>query len=365
MIYFDNAATTFPKPQSVQTAVLYAMQNFSSPGRGGYPLAMAAAKMQFRCRQKAAELFDCEPEQVVFTFHATHALNLAIKTLVQRQDRVVVSGFEHNAVMRPLYAIGARVTVAGRKLFAPEDTISCFENALKTKPKAAICTHVSNVFGYRLPILEIAALCRQYDVPLIIDASQAAGIEPVSLRKTGAAFIAMPGHKGLYGAQGTGLLLCSRPPKPLLEGGTGSQSALQTMPDFLPDCAEAGTANAVGIHGLLAGMEFVSAHPELAAHEQKLLRQLADGLRGFSELIVFEGKAQTGVLSFVPRHIDCEQLAQKLADSGVAVRAGLHCAPLAHRSAGTFDTGTIRISFSYFNQSGEIEKFLMLLSEFL
>ena len=254
MIYLDNGATTLHKPKAVRLAVNRALLRCANPGRGGYPAAMEAAEAVFRCRNLAGELFDCPPERVVFTMNCTHGLNMAIRTLVHPGDRVVISGFEHNAVTRPLHALGAQVTVAGRKLFDWKDTLEAFDRALAQKPVAAVFTHVSNVFGYILPVRELAELCRLHGVPFILDAAQSAGSRPVGLRSLGAEFIAMPGHKGLLGPQGTGLLLCGRDPEPLMQGGTGSISAEQDMPDFLPDRIEAGTHNMPGIAGLLAGI---------------------------------------------------------------------------------------------------------------
>lgn len=367
MIYFDSGATTFQKPKEVAQAVNHAMRTMASPGRGGYRQAAAAADAVFRCRQLAASMFECETEQVVFTFNATHGLNLAIKTLVAPGARVVVSGFEHNAVMRPLRKLQAQVVTAGRRLFNPGDTLAAFSAAITPDTAAVICTQVSNVFGYHLPIGEIAALCRQCRVPLVIDAAQAAGVVPVSLKKTGAAFIAMPGHKALYGPQGTGILLCNRLPQTLLEGGTGSQSALQQMPDWLPDRAEAGTANVPGICGLMAGMEYVQQRgvAEIAAHETHLSRRLQQQLAQIRGIRVFQGAAQTGVTSFQTTKMDCEEVAQALAQRDIAVRAGLHCAPLAHESAGTLQTGTVRVSFSCFNTEAEVDRFVMALSQIL
>ena len=229
MIYFDSAATTLQKPPQVALAVQDAMRRCASVGRGGHKAAMAAAETVYSCRELAAELLGAEAEQVIFTMNATHGLNIAVNTLVPMGGRVVVSGFEHNAVTRPLHARNARLTIAGRRLFSPEDTLAAFEEALAEKPDAVICTQVSNVFGYILPMAHIAALCRSRGVPLIIDASQAAGTLPVSLKETGARFIAMPGHKGLYGPQGTGLLLCADGAEPILYGGTGSNSAEQEI----------------------------------------------------------------------------------------------------------------------------------------
>ena len=183
MIYLDNGATTLHKPQAVRAAVNRALLRCANPGRGGYPAAMEAAEAVFRCRSLAGEMFDCEPERVVFTMNCTHGLNMAIRTLVHPGDRVVISGFEHNAVTRPLHAIGARVTVAGRKLFSWEDTLADFDRALSEKPVAAIFTHVSNVFGYVLPVEQLAELCRLHGVPFLVDAAQSAGSRPVSLKK--------------------------------------------------------------------------------------------------------------------------------------------------------------------------------------
>ena len=233
MTYLDNGATSFPKPEAVSRVMRFALKNCANPGRGGYPAAMTAAKIVLKCRQRAAKLFTCEPEQVVMTANCTHGLNIAINTLVKPGGRVVISGFEHNAVTRPLHRRQAKVLVAGRKLFDWSDTLGEFEEALRSGVDAAVFTHVSNVFGYILPVYEMAALCRRYGVPFILDGAQSAGTLPINMKELGAHFIAMPGHKGLLGPQGTGLLLCGVEPAPLLQGGTGSMSAQQEMPDSL------------------------------------------------------------------------------------------------------------------------------------
>lgn len=347
MIYLDNGATSFHKPESVYRAMRCALDNCANPGRGGYPAAMAAAKTVLRCRERAAGLFHCEPEQVAMTANCTHGLNIAINTLVKPGSKVVISGFEHNAVTRPLHARKAQITVAGRKLFCWEDTLETFEDALKKGADAAVFTHVSNVFGYILPVYELADLCRQYGVPFVIDAAQSAGMLPIDLQKLGADFIAMPGHKGLLGPQGTGLLLCAREPIPLLQGGTGSLSALQEMPDFLPDSLEAGTLNVPGIAGLSVGIAYVleQTPQRILERESREARRCAVALENLG-FRVFQGENQSGTVSFVP-HMDCEETARLLAEQGIGVRAGLHCAPLAHESAGTLDTGTVRISFGH------------------
>ena len=347
MIYLDHGATSFPKPASVRQAVQAAMLRCANPGRGGHRPAMEAAEQVFQARLTAGELFSCQPEQVIFTSNCTHGLNIAIRTLVKPGDKVVISGFEHNAVTRTLRDIGARVIVAGRKLFDREDTLTEFEKALKQGPKAAVFTHVSNVFGYILPIQEMGRLCRQKGIPFVVDAAQSAGSIPVSLQSSGAAFIAMPGHKGLLGPMGTGILLCGEVPKPLLTGGTGSESENQAMPEDLPERCEAGTVNVPGIAGLEAGMKMILKEgvQAIGRREQRFAGEAARKLEqlGFR---IFRGTNQAGTFSFVPR-CDCEDAAAQLAKQGIAVRAGLHCAPLAHESAGTFETGTVRVSFGY------------------
>ncbi len=373
MIYLDSAATTFQKPSSVRAAVLRAMQTMSSPGRGGYPSARAAEEALFRCRSLAAETFGiAEAERVVFTTSATHGLNIAIKSLVPRGGRAIISGWEHNAVTRPLHALEAKTIVARSPLFDRDACVRAFRRALSAGANAVICTAASNVFGYLLPVEEIAPLCREAGVPLIVDASQSAGVVPLDMGSLGAAFAAMPGHKGLYGPQGTGLLLCGTAEwtEPLLEGGTGSASLQQEMPDFLPDRLEAGTHNMPGIAGLEAGLRFVRkmTPQRIARHEQSLIRRAAEGLRrlrGVTGYCAEDEEAQLGVLSFTVEGRESEAIAEALARRGVAVRAGYHCAPLAHRSAGTLESGTVRLSVSAFSQEAEIDGFLRALREII
>lgn len=358
MIYLDHGATSFPKPERVRRAVEKALLRCANPGRGGHGPAMEAAKVVYACRDRAARLFDCGPEQVVFTSNCTQGLNIAIHSLVKPGGRVVISGFEHNAVTRPLYARKAAVQVAGRKLFDWEDTLCRFEDALKQGADAAVFTHVSNVFGYILPVAEMAALCKQYSVPFILDAAQSAGSLPVSLKKLGAAFIAMPGHKGLLGPQGTGLLLCGGKTQPLLFGGTGNQSRLQTMPEELPERLEAGTLNVPGIAGLGAGMACVEeTGVEKIGKKEKYQSEFCINALQKLGYSVFCGPHQSGVVSFLPG-MDCEEFAHNLGQQGFALRAGLHCAPLAHESAGTLESGTVRVSFGYNTSLEQTQRFI-------
>ena len=367
MIYFDAGATTLQKPEAVARAMYRAVGTLSSPGRGSYPATRAAEETDLRCRTLAAELFGVtDPEQVVFTSSATHGLNIAIRTLVKPGGRVVISGYEHNAVTRPLHAIpGVEIAVADAPLFDREEMVRQFAQALETPTDAVICTHVSNVFGYILPVKEIAARCREREIPLIVDASQSAGLLPIDLEGWGAEFVAMPGHKGLYGPQGTGLLLCRTTGEPILEGGTGSESRRQEMPEFLPDRLEAGTHNVPGAAGLLAGLRFVRRkRPDvLLRHEVHLKDLAAEGLAKEPGVQVFRSRAhQSGVLSFRMLGKDPGQVGDWLSQRGVALRAGLHCAPAAHETAGTLETGTLRLSFSAFNTPKEVERFLRIMA---
>ncbi len=360
MIYLDCAATSFSKPASVKKAMINALDTMSSPGRGAYSAAMLAADKVYECRTLACRLFNFDkPENVVFTMNATHALNIAIRTLAHRGSRVVISGYEHNSVTRPLHDIGAEVAVAAGELFDQGGTAAAFENKIHNAD-LAVCNHVSNVFGFVQPVYEISRLCRRYGVPLIIDASQSAGAETIDCARLGAAFIAMPGHKGLLGPQGTGILLCNEIPAPFMSGGTGSESLIQTMPYYLPDRVEAGTLNVVGIAGLCEGIRYVldKGAENIGAYEARLCREAAERLGRVPELEVFSGKAgaQAGVLSLRHKTLDCEELCERLGAKGIAARCGLHCAPLAHKTAGTEATGTVRISFSPFITPRQLSK---------
>lgn len=352
MIYLDNGATSFPKPQAVSQAVARALEQGANPGRGGYGAAMEAGNLVLNCREAAGRLFHCKPEQVVLTANCTQGLNIAIGSLIKEGDRVLISGFEHNAVVRPLYARKADLRIAGRRLFQWEEILESFRRELRRGVDAAVFTYVSNVFGYILPVEKLAALCREAGVPFILDAAQAAGSLKVSM-ELGADFIAMPGHKGLLGPQGTGLLLCGQPGKPLLYGGTGSQSRSHEMPQDLPERLEPGTLNVPGAAGLAAGISIVERKGTDAifrrehTQAEKLSRDLRD--LGFR---VFAGEHQAGTVSFQGRR-DCEEIAAYLGKRGIAVRAGLHCAPLAHESAGTIAQGTVRVSFGHEANDGQ------------
>lgn len=352
MIYLDSAATSLLKPRAVTMAMQNALQTMASPGRGSHIAAHRAAEKVFECRELACKLFNFDkPERIVFTMNASHALNIAIRSLIKSGDTVCVSGYEHNSVTRTLKGVGANIVVAKSKLFDASDTLDAFKKQIP-HADAVVCNHVSNVFGFILPVYDIAEQCRKHNVPFILDASQSAGIIDIDTKRLNAAFVAMPGHKGLLGPQGTGILICNADPKPLFYGGTGSDSIIQDMPDYLPDICEAGTHNVVGIAGLAEGIKYViKTKPEnIGKYEENLCAIMADGLRGVDGLEVFatDNGTQAGVLSVRHDSINVETLCERLGARQIAARCGLHCAPFAHQTAGTIDTGTLRLSFSPF-----------------
>lgn len=361
MIYLDSAATSLQKPRAVADAMVSAMRTMASPGRGGHRPAQLASEKAFECREELAALFNVdEPENVVFTMNATHGLNIALASIVSPGDRVVVSGWEHNAVTRPLHMLGAEIDVVRAPLFDTRATLEGFRRRIPGA-KCVVCTHVSNVFGFILPVYGIAELCREQGVPFVLDASQSAGALEVDAKKLGAAFIAMPGHKGLLGPQGTGVLLVNATAMPIMAGGTGSDSRSQTMPFFLPDRLEAGTHNIPGIAGLLEGVRYVRRRGTgaIERHESGLIRAMAQKLRSVPGLEVFladDANAQAGVLSVRHDSVGSEELGAALGAMGVCVRAGMHCAPYAHESAGTLETGTVRLSVSPFNTIQEVRR---------
>ena len=363
MIYLDNAATTLYKPRAVEQAVRRAMYGAAGYARGGYAAASRAGELVYACREQAAALFGVgEPERVIFTLNATHALNTAINALVKPDSRVIVSGYEHNAVMRPLTARNIEPTVLDTPLWDGAAMVSALKQALEHGADLMILSHVSNVFGSIAPLDEIAELLTAAGVPLILDASQSAGVAEIDVKRYPClAAVCMPGHKALYGPMGTGLLLAlddRLASRPLMAGGTGSLSESMNQPDFLPDAQESGTPNVPGIAGLAAGIRFVRSvgAANIAAHERKLVRELARALETNERLEVFSHPSQTGVLSVRVKGVPAEQAAAQLADAGIAVRAGLHCAPLAHRTAGTEETGTVRLSFSFYSTPGQAEQ---------
>ncbi len=369
MIYFDNAATTFPKPPAVRKTVEKALKEYANPGRGGHIPSMKAAEAVYECRKAVSGLFGLKnkPENVVFTNNATHALNIAIKSILKKGGHAVISGFEHNSVVRPLESLAGNGVTYARASSAPFDTdgaVRSFTTKIKEeKTDCVIINHLSNVYGNELPVYAIDRLCSEKNIPMIIDASQSAGSVEIDVSKlSGTAYICMPGHKGLYGPQGTGILLCCKDIflYSIIEGGTGSNSRSLRQPDYLPDVFESGTPNVPGIAGLSAGIDFVKRNTvkEIKRYERELLLYLKECfsvIRGTN--VITANDHSHGVFSFTLKDTDSEKVSDLLSKEGVCVRGGLHCAPLAHISGGTYVDGTVRVSFSVFNTKTEIRKF--------
>lgn len=368
MIYLDNAATTWPKPQGVREAVSRALREYgANPGRSGYEMGARTTQAVYDCRMSAAALFGAAgPECVIFQPSCTQAVNLVLKGCLKSGDHVVVSDLEHNAVMRPLEELKKRGVTVTAAVVVPGDndaTVDAFRKAMKPNTKLVVCTQASNVFGIRVPVERIAALCHQYEAKLCVDAAQSAGVVPIDLNSSGIDYLCCAGHKGLYGPMGTGMLIFRDPGDrlaTLVEGGTGTQSRSLFQPDDPPERYESGTQNVPGILGLRAGMEFVKRKgPERIWREElEKTALLYDRLSRTPGVLLYTERPQQPwslpVLSFNVEGMPCETVGEKLARQGIAVRSGLHCAPLAHDKLGTTE-GTVRVSPSAFTRREEME----------
>ena len=365
MIYLDNAATTWPKPPQVIRAMSGMLDKLgANPGRGGHLPAIMAGRAVERCREELAALMEADdPARVIFTKNCTEALNLAISGTLRRGDEVLCSHAEHNAVMRLLERFD-RTGQATVRVMEPDRTGVLLPHLLQRyitpRTRLVVVCHASNVTGVIQPVEQLGAVCRENGVPFLIDAAQTAGVLDVSLRRTHASMIAVPGHKGLLGPHGTGALLLAPDanPEPLICGGTGSASESLRQPDLLPDRYESGTVNLPGIAGLLAGVRFVRAYrPNIAAYEDALAQRLRSHLASLPgiRLLGHPDAPKTGIVSFVCDRMETSRLADALNASGIAVRAGLHCAPAVHRYLGTLESGAIRLSVGIYNTEQEID----------
>ncbi len=371
MIYFDNGATTFPKPVSVLNAVNRALRLYgANPGRGGHSMSLKASEIMYECRSNAAKLFDAQsPDKIIFTYNCTTALNYVIKGVLTKGDHAVISSLEHNAVVRPLEKLkeqGVEYSVADYS-YNDDETIDNFRNAIRPNTKLVICTHASNVFGVRLPVERIAALCKIHGVLFCVDAAQSAGVAPVSLKESGIDFLCTAGHKGLYGPMGTGILAINSEylPDDIIQGGTGSYSLELKQPQILPDRYESGTPNLPGITGLNEGIKFVLKRTESAIerHENQLAEHLYKGLSNTQGVKLYVDMNKHSkclpVVSFNIENLDSEETAQILdKEFKISVRAGLHCAPLAHRFFGTEERGTVRAVLSVFSDYRQVNYFI-------
>ena len=375
MIYLDNAATTWPKPECVYQAVDTCLRTRgANPGRGGHNMARAASMMLYETREALAELFGIrDANQLVFTHNATDAISMAVFGILCPGDTIVTTAMEHNAVARAVRVAESRgVTV---KIIPCTSTgqldMEAMAAALRQKPKAVIMTHASNVTGTIMPVAEVGKLTKGLGVTLLVDAAQTAGIEDIDVTAMSIDILAFSGHKGLLGPQGTGGLYVHEAisVRPLRVGGTGSLSESDMQPEFMPDRLESGTPNTPGIAGIKAGVEFILAtgRSKIQAKEMELTSLLLAGLRKIPEATVFGQQVthgRTAVVSFILAGRDSGQIAYLLdKDYNIACRSGLHCAPWAHQTIGTLKTGTVRLSPGYFNTEEEMGQTLVAIRE--
>ena len=365
-VYFDNAATTWPKPREVGRAVLRAMEDAGgNPGRGAHSLSVSAAREVFDCRAELADFFNIRrPENVVFTMNATYALNLAIKSMIRPGSRVICSQFEHNSVRRPLAAMGCAVSRFDPRL-PRERVLSEVEALLRRGAGAVVCTHASNVAPLCVPVRGIAALCHKYGAVCIVDASQSAGILDLDIGALGADAVCFPGHKGLYGPAGCGVCVFGERLDPaclaqVIEGGSGVNSADAGMPGLLPERFEAGTLPVPAVAGLRAGLRVLSREgvASVRGREFSLAARAREVIGNTPGAVLYDPPGADGpVVLFNLGGLPPERTAAALDSAGICVRAGLHCAPDAHRALGTLPEGACRLSFGMFNTEAELEYF--------
>lgn len=376
MIYLDNSATTFPKPYSVINTVNECMRYYSAnPGRSGHKLSMETAQKVYDCRVAVCKLFNVDNEsKVVFTSGCTHSLNIVIKGVLKSGDHCIISSFEHNSVLRPLEKLkqqGITYSVAQVNPYNDDETVENFYKCIRDNTKLIVCTHASNVFGFCLPVERICKLAHKHNIHFCLDAAQTAGLFNIDAKNSKFDYICCPGHKGLYGPMGVGILIINSEviPDTLIEGGTGSDSLSPNQPEFIPDRFESGTLNIPGICALKSGIEFVQAKgiENINKHEMNLIKQIYNSFSMNRSISIYNDYKMKSVpvLSFVYNGLDSEKTATILSDRfNIATRAGLHCSPLAHKSMGTLNTGTVRISPSIFTTDKDIYYFLKVIKNY-
>ncbi len=366
MIYLDNAATSYPKPESVYRAFARGARELGgNPGRSGHRLAVRAAEAIYACREAVAELFGGLPEHVVLTMNATYALNMAIRGLARPGSRVLISGIEHNAVLRPVAALpSCRYDVFDAR-GGDEAVLQSLKSKLTKDTSLVVCNHASNLCGLTMPIERIGALCREHGIAFVVDAAQSAGRLPLSLPACHADALCAPGHKGLYGMQGVGFVLFADRYReqaghlyPLLAGGNGVDSLVTAMPDFLPERFEAGTLPTPAIASLEAGIREVLRRgvTNIGAQEDALGKRLRDGLAAIGGVTLYGTETGGGTVLFNVGNLPSEQVGEMLDQRGICVRSGFHCCPLGHRTLETPRYGAVRASVSMFTREWEIDE---------
>jgi cysteine desulfurase family protein len=379
-LYLDNAATSFPKPKEVTDAVLNYMMNIgANPGRGGHSCALEGGRVVYNCRETLMNLFHFDKiENVIFTSNITASLNTLIKSVVREGWHVITTSMEHNSVLRPLSALKNSMNIELDILQCSNEgilDINLLKSKIKENTKLIVLSHASNVTGSIQPIYEIGNFCKQKGIYLILDSAQTAGFLDLNFYELNLSALAFTGHKGLLGPQGIGGFLISdelnNVASPFIEGGTGSLSESIIQPDFLPDKFESGTMNTPGIAGLLAGINFINRTGlnYIRQHEEHLTEKLIDGLLNIDSLEVYgvkKSNLMTPTISINSSRINNAELSYLLdTEFGIMTRTGLHCAPLAHKTIGTFPSGTLRLSFGLFNDLKDINYTLYSLNKII
>jgi cysteine desulfurase/selenocysteine lyase len=368
IIYLDNAASSWPKPDETWQAMEHFMHSIgANPGRSGHRLSIGAGRILLEARDALAELFNIDdPLRIVFTRNATESLNLAIYGILRPGGHCVTTSMEHNSVMRPLRALEKKGVELSIITCSPQGELDPqgVAKAIKKKTKLIVLTHASNVVGTLLPVAEVGKIARTNGVPFCVDAAQTAGALPIDVETMKIDLLAFTGHKSLYGPQGTGGLYIreglEEKLEPLIRGGTGSRSESQEQPDFMPDKYESGTPNTVGIAGLGAGARFCLAQgiAHIRAKEEGLTRMLIEGLSSTPGVVLYgcgDAKKQVAICSFTIRDLTPSEITMELDEEcGIMSRPGLHCAPIAHQTIGTSPQGTVRLSAGYFTTDEEI-----------
>lgn len=377
MIYFDNAATTFPKPESViEKTIDFMRTKAANPGRSGHKMALEGGRVLFEARLEIAQLMNIEnPMNVVFTKNATESINIGIKGYAKEGMHIISSGMEHNSVSRPIVALESQgishtfVRCDSEGFLDLEE----LENSFTDKTGLVAVTHASNVTGTVNDIMKIGAICKAHNVPLLVDCAQSAGVFDIDVQKMNIAILCAPGHKGLYGPMGTGFIYVREDISlsPLMQGGSGSKSESLIHPDIMPDKLESGTANAVGIAGLLEGIRYIQhiGISNIRQHEQELVELCIKGLKQYKNVKIYGPEDFTkrcGVVSFNIGNAPSTDISYILdSEFDIEVRSGLHCAALSHQTLETVDQGVIRASFSYFNTKQEVEEFVKIIGQII
>ncbi|WP_319799807.1 aminotransferase class V-fold PLP-dependent enzyme [Fusobacterium ulcerans] len=362
--YFDNSATSFPKPESVYKCVEKAVRLYgANPGRGGHRMAVEASQAIYETREKVASLFNIKnPLQIAFTYNSTYALNFAVKGAVPKDSHIITTSLEHNSVLRPVFyekdENNAHVTIIEPSEdgnIHSEDIIA----AMKPETKAVVLTHMSNVTGAIIDLLPITTEARKRNILTIVDVSQSAGFLDIDVEEMKIDILCFTGHKSLFGIQGTGGIYIREgiPFSPIIEGGTGSFSKMKRQPHSMPEALEAGTLNTPGIVSLGAGIDFINSIglENIRKHEYSLTEKFIEGIKNIEEIIIYGPEKRGPVVTLNIKGVDSGDLAAYLDEEyGILTRAGIHCAPLAHESMHSGENGGVRFSFGYFNTEEDI-----------